>query len=58
MSGPVKDDKYLLQTSGNAFICSDFIKSSVLLNKFIICIKSSVLPREFIIFYKIIGFIK
>ena len=42
---PVQEDKYLLQTSGNTFIFSDFIKSSVLLNKFII-------------FYKIISFIK
>ena len=42
---PVQEDKYLLQTSGNAFIFSDFIKSSVLL-------------REFIISYKVIGFTK
>ena len=42
---PVQEDKYLLQTGGNAFIFPDFIKSSVLLN-------------EFIIFYKFIGFTK
>ena len=42
---PVLEDKYLLQTSGNTFIFSDFMKSSVLLNKFIT-------------FYKIIGFTK
>ena len=39
---PVQEDKYLLQTSGNIFIFSDFIKSLILLN-------------EFIMFYKIIG---
>ena len=56
MSGPVQEDKYLLQTSGNIF--SDFIKSQILLKKSIICIKSSVLVREFIILYKIICFTK
>ena len=55
---PVQEDKYLLQTNGNAFIFSDFIKSLVLLHKFIIFIKSSVLPKEFLILYNIIGFTK
>ena len=42
---PVQEDKYLLQTSGNAFFLSDFIISSVLLNKIII-------------FCRIVGFTK
>ena len=60
MSGPVQEDKYLLQTSGNNFIFSDFtpfhfyqqiycsLNSSVLLSKVIIFIKSSVLLSKFI----------
>ena len=31
MSGPVQEDKYLLQTSGNTFIFSDFTPFNLLL---------------------------
>ena len=55
---PVQEDKYLLQTSGNAFIFSDFIKSSVLLNKFIIFHKIICFTKQIWHFYKIICFIK
>ena len=71
MSGPVQEDKYLLQTSGNNFIFSEITpfhissanlfvyKSFVLLSKVIVFIKSSVLVRENVSFsYKVIGFTK
>ena len=57
LSGPAKEDKYLLQTSGNTFFW-DFTPFHFLLANFIIIIKSSVLLSKFIIFYKIMCFTK
>ena len=54
---PVQEDKYLLQTSGNAFIFSDFTKSCVLLNKFIIFCKITCFTKQTYYFcYKITCF--
>ena len=55
---PVQEDKYLLQTNGNAFIFSDFIKSLVLLSTFIIFYKIIGFTKRVYHFYKIIGFIQ
>ena len=49
---PVQEDKYLLQTSGNIFIFSDFTPFHCLLANSSFFIRSSVLLREFIIFIK------
>ena len=50
---PVQEDKYLLQTSGNTFIFSDFTPFHFLLANLSFFIKSNVFISKFIIFYKI-----
>ena len=50
---PVQEDKYLLQTSGNTFIFSDFTPFHFLLANLSFFIKSCVFISKFIIFYKI-----
>ena len=56
---PVQEDNYLLQTSGNTFILSDFTPFPFLLLANLSCfLKIICFTKRIYHFYKIIGFIK
>ena len=55
---PVQEDKYLLQTSGHAFIFSEITPFNLLFTRLCFLIKSQVLLSKLITFYQIIGFNK
>jgi len=55
MSGPAKEDKYLLQTSGNTFIFFRFYTFPFVINIFLF-VENICFIKQIYILYKIIGF--